>query len=73
MSELEAHDHATSIDDIEGLHYVLVNHEEQHSLWPAGLAVPEGWSRQFGPAPYAECVSFVDENWTDLRPASARV
>lgn len=51
---------------------VLVNDEGQHSIWPAGSAVPEGWS-QIGPiGSRAECLAFVDANWTDMRPMSLR-
>lgn len=49
---------------------VLLNAEEQRSLWPADLAVPAGWSAEFGPAGRAECLDHVEAAWTDLRPAS---
>lgn len=52
---------------------VLMNEEGQHSVWPAGLEIPEGWS-QIGPTgPKAECVAFIDSNWTDMRPKSLRM
>jgi MbtH protein len=51
---------------------VLTNHEDQHSLWPADLAVPDGWTAGFGPAERAACLAHIDTSWTDLRPASAR-
>jgi len=51
---------------------VLVNHEEQHSLWPADLAVPEGWTNAAGPAPRTECLEYVETHWTDIRPLSVR-
>jgi MbtH protein len=51
---------------------VLVNHEHQHSLWPEFAAVPAGWSRAFGPAARQECLDFVEHNWTDITPKSAR-
>jgi MbtH protein len=51
---------------------VLINDEEQYSIWPAGNAVPEGWSR-IGPiGPKAECLAFVESNWIDMRPRSLR-
>ncbi|HJP77757.1 MAG TPA: MbtH family protein [Pseudonocardiaceae bacterium] len=49
---------------------VLVNDEGQHSLWPEFIDVPPGWQPAFGPATRAECVEYVDREWTDLRPAS---
>ncbi|MCI3928118.1 MbtH family protein [Streptomyces sp. AN091965] len=57
-------------DDDEGSFFVLVNHEGQHSLWPAFAEVPAGWSRVHGEATRQECLDYVEENWTDLRPKS---
>ncbi len=51
---------------------VLINEEEQYSLWPAGKDAPEGWS-QVGPTGTQEdCEAYVEENWTDMTPKSAR-
>jgi MbtH protein len=49
---------------------VLRNEENQHSLWPAFADVPAGWTITHGPAPREECMTYVQENWTDLRPRS---
>jgi MbtH protein len=54
----------------DGSYLVLVNDEDQHSLWPAGIDVPAGWRPVHGPAGRAECLSYVEANWTDLRPRS---
>jgi uncharacterized protein YbdZ (MbtH family) len=51
---------------------VLVNHEEQHSLWRADLAIPSGWRSVFGPGDRSDCLRYVNENWTDMRPLSLR-
>ncbi|MBS1695717.1 MAG: MbtH family protein [Actinobacteria bacterium] len=62
-------------DDENGRFLVLVNDEEQHSLWPAFAAVPAGWTVVFGGpdgADRASALRYVDENWTDLRPRSLR-
>lgn len=59
-------------DDPEGTYLVLVNDEDQHSLWPAKLAVPAGWQVAFGEAGRQECLDYVEANWTDIRPRSAR-
>jgi uncharacterized protein YbdZ (MbtH family) len=59
-------------DDEEGRFYVVVNDEEQHSLWPVFADVPEGWRVVFGEAGRAECLEYVEQNWTDMRPASLR-
>jgi MbtH protein len=51
---------------------VLINHEEQYSIWPAGKKIPPGWE-QVGPTgSEEECVAYVDEHWTDMRPKSLR-
>jgi uncharacterized protein YbdZ (MbtH family) len=59
-------------DAEDGRFYVLVNDEEQHSLWPAFAAIPAGWRTAFGEAPRDECVQFVEQNWSDMRPKSLR-
>lgn len=51
---------------------VLVNHEEQYSLWPLEKAPPQGW-RQTGTTGNKEaCLAYVNATWTDMRPASLR-
>jgi MbtH protein len=51
---------------------VLVNSEEQYSLWLAGQAIPNGW-RQVGPRGQKQvCLDYVKEVWTDMRPLSVR-
>ncbi|GGS19383.1 protein MbtH [Streptomyces aureoverticillatus] len=59
-------------DDADGQFYVLVNDEEQHSLWPSFSEVPDGWRVVFGEAGRQECLDYVEQNWTDLRPKSLR-
>ena len=57
-------------EDEQAAYRVLVNHENQHSLWPEFADVPTGWTTTFGPAPRAKCVEYIEQNWTDMRPAS---
>lgn len=62
-------------DDENGRFYVLVNDEDQHSLWPAFADVPVGWRIVFGAPDGADrrtALEFVEENWTDMRPRSLR-
>ncbi|CAJ1587144.1 MbtH family protein [[Mycobacterium] wendilense] len=59
-------------DDESGSFFVLVNDEEQHSLWPSFADVPAGWTVVHGEAPRAECLEFIEKNWTDIRPKSLR-
>ena len=59
-------------DDPEGSFSVLVNDEDQHSLWLAVLPVPAGWQVAHGPDARAACLEFVEANWSDIRPRSTR-
>ncbi|RJQ72969.1 MbtH family protein [Pseudonocardiaceae bacterium YIM PH 21723] len=49
---------------------VLVNQENQHSLWPGFADVPEGWNTVFGPGPRQEALDYVEQHWTDITPSS---
>jgi MbtH protein len=60
------------LDDPDVDFVVLVNDEHQHSLWPAPVAVPEGWTVVHGPTTKVDCLDHVRDNWTDMRPVSAR-
>lgn len=57
-------------DNQEGSFTVLVNDENQHSLWPSFAPVPAGWSIAHGEADRASCVDYIERNWTDMRPKS---
>lgn len=57
-------------DDEDGEFVVLVNHENQHSLWPTFAEVPAGWNRVHGPETRQSCLDYIDEQWTDMRPKS---
>jgi MbtH protein len=56
-------------DDNDGTFLVLVNDEGQHSLWPDFADVPVGWDRVHA-GTREECLAYVEEYWTDMRPAS---
>ncbi|MBN1171477.1 MAG: MbtH family protein [Micromonosporaceae bacterium] len=51
---------------------VLVNHEEQYSLWPNHLDNPAGWRDAGASGTREECLAYVREVWTDMRPLSLR-
>ncbi|WP_077042154.1 MbtH family protein [Rhodococcus sp. MTM3W5.2] len=59
-------------DDETGRFYVLVNEEEQYSLWPAFSAVPSGWNAVFGEDSRSSCLEYIENNWTDMRPKGLR-
>jgi MbtH protein len=64
---------STSIlDDEDSLFHVVVNHEEQYSIWPADREPPTGWQRDGAAAKKAECLQRIRELWTDMRPLSLR-
>ncbi|MFE5122845.1 MbtH family protein [Streptomyces sp. NPDC056669] len=54
----------------DGRYLVLVNEEEQHSLWPAFAEVPAGWTVAYGEDDRQACLDYVNEHWTDMRPKS---
>ncbi len=51
---------------------VVVNDEEQYSVWPADREPPAGWRREGTVGSRQECLDHVDRIWTDLRPRSLR-
>jgi MbtH protein len=60
-------------DEDTRTYQVVINDEEQYSIWPAEDPVPAGW-RATGPSgAKAGCLAWIDENWTDMRPRSLRV
>lgn len=59
-------------DDPDGVYRVLINDEEQHSLWPTQFPVPAGWRVVHDDDTRERCLQYVDEHWNDLRPLSAR-
>jgi MbtH protein len=60
------------VADAAADYQVVMNHEEQYSVWPAGRELPAGWH----PAGFAgtrdECLARIDEVWTDITPLSVR-
>ena len=57
-------------EDPEGTYLVLVNDENQHSLWPSFVAVPDGWHVAHDRDTREACLAYVEEHWTDMRPRS---
>ena len=49
---------------------VLVNDEGQHSLWPAFIDVPAGWTVVIRHDTREACIDYINTHWTDLRPNS---
>lgn len=59
-------------DDDDREYTVVMNHEEQYSIWPTKRPVPDGWSEVGTTGKKAECLSYIEEVWTDMRPKSLR-
>ncbi len=51
---------------------VVVNDQDQHALWQAGLDLPPGWRRGSAVMSRGECLAAIDRSWTDIAPASVR-
>ena len=51
---------------------VVINHEEQYSIWPEYKEVPKGWKLAGKTGSKKDCLDFIDQVWTDMRPLSLR-
>lgn len=51
---------------------VVLNHEEQYSIWPAERENPLGWRDAGKTGLKPECLAYIKEVWTDMRPLSLR-
>ena len=54
------------------IYKVVVNHEEQYSIWPAYRELPLGWNEVGKEGLKDECLAYIEEVWTDMRPLSLR-
>lgn len=59
-------------DDEEATFHVVVNLEEQYSIWPAQREIPAGWKTVGQTGKKAECLAYIEKVWTDMRPLSLR-
>lgn len=51
---------------------VVMNHEEQYSIWPSDRELPLGWKADGMTGTKAECLAYIESVWTDMRPAGLR-
>ncbi len=54
------------------IYKVVVNHEEQYSIWPEDREIPPGWRDAGKTGPKTECLAYIKDVWTDMRPLSLR-
>jgi MbtH protein len=59
-------------DDDQTEYLVVRNHEEQYSIWPVRRELPLGWESVGKTGTKAECLAYIKEVWTDMRPLSLR-
>ena len=59
-------------DDESGDYIVVINDEEQYSIWPVDRDIPLGWSAVCSPRQRADALTYIEEAWTDMRPKSLR-
>ena len=56
----------------EAIYVVVMNDEEQYSIWPDDKRIPDGWRAVGTRGAKAECLQYIEETWTDMRPLSLR-
>lgn len=59
-------------EDDNRIYQAVVNHEEQYSIWPADKQLPLGWKPAGKNGTKKECLEYIGEVWTDMRPLSLR-
>lgn len=64
---------ATDPEADDRIYHVVINDEEQYSIWLDGKEIPAGWHTVGKSGTKAECLAYVDEVWTDMRPKSLRI
>jgi MbtH protein len=58
--------------DDDTIYKVVLNHEEQYSIWPADRDNAPGWHDGGRTGSKAECLAFIKQVWVDMRPLSLR-
>jgi MbtH protein len=56
----------------QGMYRVVLNHEEQYSIWFADKPIPAGWTGAGVEGSKQECLEYIEKVWTDMRPKSLR-
>ncbi|KTC85317.1 MbtH family protein [Legionella cincinnatiensis] len=61
-----------SFDSEDTLFHVVINQEEQYSIWPDYKTVPPGWRTIGFSGKKQECLAYIEQTWVDMRPLSLR-
>jgi len=59
-------------DNDQTIYKVVINDEEQYSIWPANRENAMGWKDAGKTGTKEECLAYIQEVWTDMRPKSLR-
>jgi len=59
--------------EVNTIYKIVINHEEQYSIWPADRENPLGWKDVGKNGTKDECLAYIREIWTDMRPLSLRL
>ena len=62
----------STVDNNQELYLVVINNEEQYSIWPQHLPLPGGWQSVGSRGIKHECLEYIEAHWTDMRPKSVR-
>lgn len=54
------------------IYSVVINHEEQYSIWPVDREVPAGWKAVTEGKTKQDALDYIEEVWTDMRPKTLR-
>lgn len=57
-------------EEPNGSYQVLINDENQYSLWPSLIEIPTGWAIVHSDDSRSACIDFIEQQWTDMRPQS---
>ncbi|MCW8923326.1 MAG: MbtH family NRPS accessory protein [Gammaproteobacteria bacterium] len=60
------------MSDADKLYSVVMNEQQQYSIWPNDLGLPSGWEIVVKATSKQECLEYIEKVWTDLRPLSVR-
>ncbi|MEU5507560.1 MbtH family protein [Streptomyces fungicidicus] len=60
------------IDDADTIFQVVINEQDQYSIWFADRTVPAGWAAAGPAGTKQECLQHIERVWTDMRPRSVR-
>lgn len=59
-------------EETEEIYVVVMNQEQQYSIWPETRQIPDGWKSVGKTGSKQPCLDYINEMWTDMRPLSLR-